>query len=210
MFDNLKLKIVDELSEHIMLYLILFFVFCAGIIAGMYSLDSLNTTQKQNALVYVNSSFAAIKQSTLNWSSIFKNSLYNNAILYLPLIFFGLFTITVPLAFVVICAKGYLIGFSALFIIKSYSFFGLFIVLLCVILPSVLTLPCYFVMAKKAIINGVNKLKRRDIPQTNKDVLLSMGGYISESIIMCLFLSVALLIESVLMPIIMSGILRLY
>ena len=193
-----------------MLYLIIFFVFCAGVIAGMYSLDALNSSEKQTALNYVNSSFGVMKETTMSWYDIFKNSLYNNSLLFLPLIITGFFTLTIPFAFVIICAKGYLLGFSILFILSSYKFFGIFVILLCIILPSLITLPCYFLMAKIAVLNGLSKIKRMDIPQTNKDIMLSMRGYVSDAIMMCLFLCAALLIEAVIMPIIMSYILRLY
>jgi len=192
------------------MYLIIFFVFCAGVIAGMYSLDSLNSSEKQNALNYVNSAFGLLKGTSVSWYSIFLNSLYNNAIFFISLIIAGSFTITIPFVFVILCAKGYLLGFSILFILSSYKFFGFFVVLLCIILPSFITLPCYFIMSKLAVLNGLAKLKRRDIPQTNKDIMLSMRGYVSDAIVMCLFLCAALLLEAVAMPIIMSYILKLY
>lgn len=210
MHYSIKRRLEDEINKHFVLYLIIFFVFCAGVIAGMYSLDVLNSSEKQTALNYVNSSFGVIKETTLSWYDVFKNSLYNNALLFLPLIISGLFTLTIPFAFVIICAKGYLLGFSILFILSGYKFFGLFVILLCIILPSLITMPCYFLMAKIAVLNGISKIRRIDIPQTNKDIMLSMRGYISDAIMMCLFLCVALLIEAVIMPIIMSYILRLY
>lgn len=207
---SIKQRLEDEVNKHFVLYLIIFFVFCAGVIAGMYSLDALNSSEKQTALNYVNSSFGVMKESTMSWYDIFKNSLYNNSLLFLPLIITGFFTLTIPFAFVIICTKGYLLGFSILFIFSSYKFFGIFVILLCIILPSLITLPCYFLMAKIAVLNGLSKIKRMDIPQTNKDIMLSMRGYVSDAIVMYLFLCAALLIEAVIMPIIMSYILRLY
>ena len=124
MLNSLKRKIEEEISRHFVIYLIIFFVFCAGVIAGMYSLDSLNSLEKQNALNYVNSAFGTLKESSLKWYDIFKNSVYNNSIFFLPLILSGCFTLTIPSVFVIICAKGYLLGFSILFILSGYKFFG--------------------------------------------------------------------------------------
>lgn len=207
---GLRRRIGEEINRHFVLYSLIFFVFLAGTIAGMHSLDSLNIAEKQNALNYVNSAFGFLKGASINWYRIFFSSLYNNAIFFIPLILAGLFTITIPFVFVVICAKGYLLGFSLFFIISSYKFLGIFIALLCIILPSLISLPCYFLMSKLAVLNGLNKFSKRDIPRTNREIVNSMSGYISDAVIMSFFLCAALLLEAVMMPIIMSYILRLY
>lgn len=210
MFLRLKQRIEIEIENHFTLYLILFFVFSAGIIAGIYSNNALSTTQKQNALVYVNSAFTLLKQTKMDFYKLFISAIQNNAIFFIPLILAGLFTITIPLIFIILCAKGYLLGFSIMFIFGNYSFFGLIIVLLCVLIPSVFSISCYFLMAKKAVLNGIDKFKRRDTPLTSKEIVFSMREYIGEAMFMCIILCIFLLIESIIMPVIMSYILRLY
>ena len=210
MLSSLKRKIIDELSRHLVLYLLIFFVFVAGIIAGMYSVYSITTVQKQNALTYVNSAFGAIKQTSPKWSDVFMSSLYNNAMIFLPLAITGLFSITIPIVFVIICVKGYLLSFSIAFVLSSYKFLGLFIILLCIVLPAMITLPCYFLLAKKAVINSFDKYKRRDIPQTNRDVMLSMVTYTSDAIMLGFLLCIGLLLESIISPVIITFLLRFY
>ncbi len=210
LLSSLKQTIKDELSRHLVLYLLIFFVFIAGIIAGMYSLNSITSIQKQNALSYVNGAFGAIKQTSPKWSDVYISSLYNNAIIFLPLAIMGLFSITIPIVFVIICIKGYLLGFSIAFVLSSYKFLGLFIILLCIILPAIITFPCYFLLAKKAVLNSLDKYKRRDIPQTNRDVMLSMGTYVSDVITLGILLGMGLLIESIITPIIITFLLRFY
>lgn len=125
----LKEQLVKHIKNNSYLYVFLFIVFMIGTTSGAFTVNNLKDVQKEELINYL-TKFHQIKNSVdISTVSIFKQSLLNNFQTVFILWVLGATIIGIPLIFIVIFARGFVLGFSLSILISEYKFKGILVIL---------------------------------------------------------------------------------
>ena len=141
-------------------YLIVFFVFVVGIMAGGYSGAALPSGAKNALAAYIESVWDA-SAGTFAISPIFFQALFSHVLLLTLIALCGLSVILIPVSMLALLFRGFLAGFTAIALASHAGAAGTLAVLLCVILPGLLLAPCYLYVAAGGMRSGVEWIKLR-------------------------------------------------
>ncbi|MDD3839173.1 MAG: stage II sporulation protein M [Clostridia bacterium] len=149
--SRLKTFIVEHISNHLMIYIIVFFCFVAGISAGAYTVGSISSEQKEELSDFLKSSSTILDDDSLDNNIIFKRSLINNFQSLGLIWILGITIIGIPAILIVVGIKGFIIGFTVGFLINQMNFKGIVFVLLSILPQNIIFVPATIVMGVMAI-----------------------------------------------------------
>ncbi len=161
---RLKERVSNNLKLNMVYYLIVFFIFIVGIMAGVYSGAALPSSARSALSAYVSGVFDA-STGSFAISSIFFQALFSHAMLLMLIALSGLSVALIPVSMFALLFRGFLIGFAAAALINHGGAAGPFALLLCVVLPCLLIAPCYLYMAAGGMRSGVECIKLRGAAQ---------------------------------------------
>ncbi len=159
-------RIRNNLKQNMVYYLIVFFIFIVGIMAGSHSVGALPGGAKMAFSEYVGN-FIDVSTGSFAISSIFFQALFSHVLLLSLIALCGLSIILIPVSMLALMFRGFLIGFAAFALINYAGAVGTLVVLLCVILPGLLLAPCYLYIAAGGMRSGVEWIKLRGAKAQN-------------------------------------------
>lgn len=143
-FLRLRLIIHDYFRERIFLLVLVLILFLMGNIFGVLATGVLNSVQRDYLLSYLDQG--------LHGEIFIPNSVYTRQTIVANiktvffLFFMGISVIGVPLALLLIFTRGFIIGFSISFLIRTMGFKGLVLILTGVLPHNLLIIPALFLM----------------------------------------------------------------
>ncbi len=143
-FLRLRLIIQEYFRERIFLVILVLILFIMGIIFGVLATGVLDPAQSDNLLGYLNQG--------LHGEIIIPNSVYTRQTIVANLktvfflFFMGISVIGLPLALLLIFTRGFIIGYSISFLLRTMGFKGLVLILTSVIPHNLLIIPALFLM----------------------------------------------------------------
>lgn len=182
-FLRLRLIIQVYFRERIFLCLLVLILFLMGTIFGVLATGVLDPAQSDNLLRYLNQG--------LHGEIFISNSVYTRQTIVANiktvffLFFMGISVIGVPLALLLIFTRGFIIGYSISFLLRTMGFKGLVLILTGVIPHNLLIIPALFLMVI-AIIDIAAALTK--IRFTKKQVA------VGEELIKCAVLTLVVLL----------------
>lgn len=182
-FLRLRLIIQDYFRERFFLCILVLILFLMGIIFGVLATGVLDPAQSDNLLRYLNQG--------LHGDIFIPNSVYTRQTIVANiktvffLFFMGISVIGVPLALLLIFTRGFIIGYSISFLLRTMGFKGLVLILTGVIPHNLLIIPALFLMVI-AIIDIAAALTK--IRFTKKQVA------VGEELIKCAVLTLVVLL----------------
>lgn len=182
-FLKLRLIVQEYFRERIFLFILVLILFLMGIIFGVLATGVLDQAQSESLLNYLNQG--------LHGEIFIPNSVYTrqtiaaNIKTVFFLFFMGISVIGVPLALLLIFTRGFIIGYSISFLLRTMGFKGLVLILAGIIPHNLLIIPALFIMVI-AIIDIAAALTK--IRFTKKQVV------IGEELIKCAGLTLVVLL----------------
>ncbi|AEE96646.1 stage II sporulation protein M [Mahella australiensis] len=148
MKNGIKSTLIRHISDNWVLYIIVLFAFIVGIAAGSFSVGAMDETQRSELIDTINNFFVILGTTPMDTSAIFKQSLLNNGEMALLSWVFGLIAIIgVPLIFLLIVVRGFVIGFTVGFMVKEFAYRGLLFVTLSMLPSNIISIPISMAMA---------------------------------------------------------------
>lgn len=133
MKENIKKLKMKKLPLAILL------VVTISIILGILFLAIISKSDKELVSNTLNSFFKNISQNKYNTNNALFNSLSNNLIINFLIWILGISIIAIPIVFIILVAKGFVLGFSISSIIYNYGLKGIILAII-YILPHLLSL----------------------------------------------------------------------
>ena len=185
MKQNRMLKfLTGYIVENRRFFLISLLCLVAGVVIGSLSAIFMNKNDFDVLGLYLNSFASAHSIQSVNRSSVFAFSIYNNIKIILFMFVSGLRTELIPLGFLQLCTKGYKIGFTSVILVQLYFVKGVLIALTSVLPQFLLTIPAllfynvfnvnFALVSRKIRIHGQKVSERRDLLVCNMVCLLSV------------------------------------
>lgn len=183
LFLRLRLIIREYFRERIFLFVLVLILFLMGSIFGVLATGVLNSAQRNNLISYLDQG--------LHGEIFIPNGIYTRQTIVANiktvffLFFMGISVIGVPLALLLIFTRGFIIGFSISFLLRTMGFKGLVLVLTGVLPHNLLIIPALFLMVI-AIIDFATALTK--IRFTKKQVV------VGEELVKCAILTLVVLL----------------
>lgn len=143
-FLRLRLIIQEYFRDRIFLFILVLILFLMGIIFGVLATSVLDPAQRDNLLSYLNQGLRG--EIFISNSVYTRQTIVANIKTVFFLFFMGISVIGVPLALLLIFTRGFIIGYSISFLLKTMGFKGLVLILTGVIPHNLLIIPALFLM----------------------------------------------------------------
>ncbi len=180
---RLRLIIQDYFRERIFLFILVLVLFLMGAIFGVLATGILGPTQRDCLLSYLDQ---GLHGEIFTPNSIYtRQTIIANIKIVFFLFFMGISVIGVPLALLLVFTRGFILGYSISFLLRTMGFKGLVLILTGVMPHNLLIIPALFIMVI-AIIDFAAALTK--IRFTKKQVV------IGEELIKCAVLTLVVLV----------------
>ncbi|QGP94056.1 Stage II sporulation protein M [Neomoorella glycerini] len=155
-----------HIRDNLGIYLVIFFFFLGGIIAGTVTIYFLEQQQVIQLAAYLDN---VLKQFNANDLSGYKG-VYQaiiNALKETGLVWFlGLTVIGIPLIVAIVFLKGFILGFTVGFLVQQKAFQGVALSLMAILPPNLIQIPALFVAAMLGISFSTGLLRGRSLSET--------------------------------------------
>lgn len=149
--------IFDHIKQYWIIYLTLTSVLLAGIIFGAVGVSAL---EEKKVTVLTEFLSKLLTEQPKNIETSFLQQLARDNFLIMAGIWLlGLTVIGMPLVYLIVFTRGFIIGFTVVFIIKAQRLAGICLALLSIFLPSILAIFCLLLGAGMATIFSFLLLK---------------------------------------------------
>ena len=183
--SKVKQLIINNLKENFKEYIIVSLLFIIGVVLGTAFINQLNQDGKvelQNHLTgFINS---INTDSNIDKTILLKSSLLKDIIFVVLLWFMGSTIIGIPVVCLIICAQGFVLGYTASSILITYGGLkGIFFLGISLFLQNIIFIPCIIVIAVsgikiyKAILKDKRKenIKTEILRHTFFSLIMSLG-----------------------------------
>lgn len=204
MLRDLRGRIGHHIKENPLLYLAIIFTIITGITSGSFTVGNLDDSQRLALDSYLRHSILDETALFLNKSKVFFHSIWLN-IQFITLIFLsGLFTVTIPIIFIVIGIKSFYIGFTISFIISNFEFAGFLFFLFCLMPQTLIYLFSYTGIGIVALESSIKKIKTRRLNYTKEQRQQTLLAYLLNILLFLTGAVFAAALESFLMPLLIG------
>ncbi len=200
--------IKKHVKEHLLLYILVLLCFLIGISVGAFTVKVINAHQKQELTAYLRGFFQMFEGSQLRGIDIFKESLRNNLQLLLFNWLLGVIIIGLPVVFVIIGFKGFVIGFTVGLLIEEFKLYGGLLFLFSVLPQNIILIPVFIFGAVTSVGYSLQVARAKISKQRSFSVSKQLGLFSSIHLILAGIIIVAALIESFVVPFFLSLIVR--
>lgn len=149
---TIKNLIFKHVRNNMLSYIILIFVFAAGVTAGLLTVNALSEAQSEELINYFYGFVQLLKTQNIENTVILYQSLVSNLKIVLAIWFLGATVIGIPLIFFIIGLKGFILGFSIGFIINYTDVNGILMSSASILPKEIFIIPCLLGLA----VSGIN------------------------------------------------------
>lgn len=164
--SKIGLVIKEHIKKNIKEYLIVSIIFLIGILIGVIVVNNISEEQQIQMNDYINTFIECINSDyKIDMISLLKSSIINNLILAFILWFVGSTVIGIPIVYLIIGLRGFLLGYSISTIMLTFSLWkGILFTLLSMFLQNIIFIPCIFAIAVSGmkLYKMIIKDKKRD------------------------------------------------
>ncbi len=158
--------IVSHIQKNSREYLIASIIFIIGILLGIVFVNNLNTIQTDEITEYLTGAVASLKESeSLSTLVILKSSIQNNILLVIILWLMGSTVIGLLLVFLIVCFKGFCLGYtisSIVFVLGTGK--GVILFLINMFLKNIISIPCIIALTVSGmkVYNSIMQDRRKE------------------------------------------------
>jgi stage II sporulation protein M len=159
---KIKQALAGYISDNIAIYLTVSLIFALGIVLGVFSVRILHETQIKELKEYLDAFLLGLNaQAVLDPLAVVKNAFTQNLKLFLLLWVLGITMVGIPAAIVILCLKGFTLGFTVSFIYTQFSYGGLMFVLGAVVPQNILIIPAFLTAAVASLSFSIMQVQSR-------------------------------------------------
>lgn len=196
--DKYQYKIRQHLYASWWIYLFVCLCFIAGIVFGSLGVNTLSTEQVAGLKDYVNKALG-LYADKIDFSLTVRQAIYKNLLNWGKIFILGLTVIGMPLVLIIVFTRGFVLGFTIVFLIQTGSYSGGVLAFLAILPPNLLSFPAYIIAAVAAINFSLYLLKGRDTAR-NVSITQNFFGYFGTMLTLGILFTAAALIEGYLSP----------
>lgn len=163
-------KILNMIKEHvrtnIKYYFTIAIVFLIGIVIGVMFINNIDENQKNQIGDYLYTFTEALNSDyKVDTNNLLKSSITNNLLLALLLWFIGSTVVGIPIVYIIICIRGFFLGYTLSSIIVTYNVWkGTLFSLCTLLLQNIIFIPCILALSVSGIrlYKSIIKDKRKE------------------------------------------------
>lgn len=197
--DNYRYRIRQHMYDSWWIYLFVCLCFIAGIIFGSLGVNELSQEQAAGLEDYVNKGLG-LYTDKIDFSFTARQAIYKNLLNWGKIFFLGLTVIGMPLVLIIVFTRGFVLGFTIVFLIQTGSYAGGALAFLAIIPPNLLSFPAYIMASVAAINFSLYLLKGRDPTTRSMSITQYFFGYLGVMLTLGLLFAGSALIEGYLSP----------
>lgn len=176
-----------------------------GISAGAITIRVVDSSTRTQIINYLNSFFSIInKDIDLNTLNLFKYSIINNIQTIITIWLLGITVIGIPLVFIIIALRGFIIGFTVAFFIKEFKFKGLTLSLFCILPQNIFLVSGIIIVSVISILFSISILKNKINVTKSPSFLNRFINYTITVLIVSGIIIIGCLVESFTTPILIK------
>lgn len=198
--DRYRQAILEDLSNNRTSYLIVVFFLLMGLSAGAFTAAHLPSGDQEDAVNYISWLVKTVKQADIDFFKVFYYSCLQNLCFFAIIVMFSFWPLTIPIVLLTEALKGFYIGFTIGILTLEYSANSFVLVLIVVMLPNLVLLPCFIKAGVSGIRNAVEIFKRRRIPSTSREKLGYARPFLVKILKVFLISLIGVLIQTLLTP----------
>ena len=189
--DNI---IVRHIKNNLREYIIISIIFLIGVIIGVIFINNLKENQQDIINVYLNSFIESIKnENQIDNVELLKTSIISNIKLCLYLCIAGLTVIGIPILYIIICYRGFCLGYTISATIASLGVKnGSLFIISTIFLQNLIIIPCIFFLT----ISGMKLYKTIVKEKKKENIKLEIIRHAIFSVIILVFLIIASFVET--------------
>jgi len=192
--------IKKHIKEHLLIYFLVALCFLIGISVGAFTVKIINIHQKQELIAYLRGFFQLFSGSQLRGADILKESLKNNLQLLLLNWILGVIIIGLPVVFVIIGFKGFVIGFTVGLLIEEFKLYGGLLFLFSVLPQNMIYIPIFIYAAVLSIAHSLLVIKAKVSKQRSFSLSKQLGVFSGVHLGLALIIVAGSIIESFVVP----------
>lgn len=159
----------DHLRQYWVIYLTLSCIFLAGAVFGAFGAGALELEKYESLSNFFNK---LLTEQPKELDSMFLRQLAkDNFIIMAGIWILGLTVIGTPLVYIIVFTRGFVLGFTIAFILHLKKIIGLGMILLTILLPSLIAIPCLLLGAGLATIFSYLLLQGKINSDLKKDFI---------------------------------------
>jgi stage II sporulation protein M len=198
--SGLKRRLIEDIRENKIQYLVLIFFLVAGIAAGTFTVSHMEPGQKNSLTQYVDQVFSAVQSQEIDYFGIFFHAFLQNTLIFGAIAIFSLIVLGIPVTAVVLITKGFFVGFTVGVFAINLGTGGFGAIIFCVLLPNLILIPCVCKAGALGINNSIYIFKTRHIPSTARDRIISSKPYFIKILKVYFVSLIGVIIEALLTP----------
>ncbi|MCR4430701.1 MAG: stage II sporulation protein M [Tepidanaerobacteraceae bacterium] len=191
---------MNYFKKNLTLYVSITIFFIGGILGGSIAVNMMSDVQTQTVLNFINSFFANAKNIDVDSTAIFYLSISNNLKTAAMLCVLGLTIIGLPLILIIIFFRGFILGYTVGFFIRSMGIKGILFSVLSILPQNILIIPSIISIGVAAMVLSLTIVRSR-LWHYSENFSHLLLGYFLYNFIFCTILVLAGLIEGYISPV---------
>lgn len=201
---SIKEVVYRNIKENFILYFLLVIALMIGISAGAITINMLNREQTQSLISFLDSFFKILDQEKIDNINIMKHSFSNNFQTVVSIWVLGITVIGLPLIFVIIVLRGFIVGFTVGFLINELGFKGFSFSMLSILPQNIFIIPGIIALAVLSINFSLKIVTSRTKRGTKFNFASELTRYSVTTAILSILIVIGSIIESYVTPVFMK------
>ena len=186
--------ITRHIQNNLREYIIISIIFLIGVIIGVIFINNLKENQQEIIKKYINNFIESINnQNKIDKTELLKVSIISNIKIFLYLSVAGLTVIGAPILYIIICYRGFCLGYTLSAIIATLGIKnGILFIISTIFLQNLILIPCIFSIA----ISGIKLYKAIIKEKKRENIKVEILRHAVFSVIILVFMIFASFIET--------------
>lgn len=197
-------KMINSITKHIQenfwLYALSLLCTCIGIVLGIYAVKYMSVSDKNDLINLLSEFSSASATQSVDYKSIFLESLKNNLPIVIGIWFLGLTIVGIPIILILNILKGFTIGFTISFFISALGLKGIWMSILGVLPQNIVYIPCIIFISVIAMEYSLMLIKNKGIKYMNIGTFQGTNRYNILFSIIILIMGIGMIMEIYLTP----------
>lgn len=194
--NRIVLAFSRHLQNNFWFYFVSLFCICTGVIIGIYSVRYMGSFEKSDLISYLNNFSSALSSQSIDYRSIFLQTLKNNLPLIFAIWFLGLTMVGLPVILILDMFKGFTLGFSMSFIISQLGAKGIWISIAGILPQNLIYIPAIIISSVIAMEFSTAILKDKSQRKWASNIWLRITSYSFTFLITASFMFLGFFLES--------------
>lgn len=199
---NSKLKdgIMNHIKSNMALYFLVLAFFAIGVAAGAFTVRTLDDTQNQDLVKYIQNFFQVLDTSNVDSFTILMQSINTNIQTILVVWILGIAVIGIPVTLVVVGIRGFILGFTVGFLINSLGWKGVLFTLAAIIPQNIIIISIIMVISVLSLNFSIMIIKNRLAKRITNNYWQKLLSYTIITVVLFIFSLLGSLVEAYISP----------